>query len=357
MRDRSIFVLAGMGLFLCAAHAQESGMQSGTLLADHGIAFNQKTGKVYAVDQEHGAVMVIDGRSGVAKRVKVGTHPDCIAVNTVTGRAYIANSGSGNVSVLDGGTDQVIATVKTDRRPYYVGVNEATNKVFVSNTFSRVMTVIDGETNTSKELPVGSGDALIVDGKSDKVYLLGYEDPNLRVIDGTTGATAKEPVGSVHAWAPAIDAERRVLYVTRSGTADILVLGMDTHEHSVIKVGGIPSAVAVDALTHRVYVANYADDTMSVIDGGRVVATVKVGRSPQNIAVDAKRKRVYVANFHGDSVTVIDSANNRVLATKPAGKNPYAVVVDEAEGTVFAGNMTRPSPEGAPVFTQVAVGR
>jgi YVTN family beta-propeller protein len=332
-------------------------MQSGTLLADHGIAFNKATGKVYAVDQEHGAVMVIDGRTGAAKSVKVGAHPDCIAVNTVTGRAYVANSGSGNVSVLDGATDEVVATVKTDRRPYYVGVNETTNKVYVSNTFSRVMTVIDGGTNTSTELPVGSGDALIVDGKSDKVYLLGYEDPNLRVIDGSTGEVVRQPVGSVHAWAPAIDAERRVLYVTRSGTADILAIGMDTHEHTVIKVGNIPSAVAVDAVTHRVYVANYADDTLSVIDGGRVLATVKVGRGPQNIAVDAKRKRVYVANFHGDSVTVIDSTNNHVISTKPAGRNPYAVVVDEAAGTVFVGNMTRPSPDGAPVFTKVDLGR
>ncbi|WP_342612307.1 YncE family protein [Terriglobus saanensis] len=346
-----------MGLFLCAARGQESGMQSGTLLADHGIAFNRATGKVYAVDQEHGAVMVIDGRTGVAKRVTVGTHPVCVAVNAATGRVYVANGGNGNVSVLDGATDQVVATVKTDRRPYYVGVNEATNKAFVSNTFSSVMTIIDGATNTSRQLPVGSGDALIVDGKSDKIYLLGYEDPNLRVIDGTTGATTREPVGSVHAWAPAIDSERRVLYVTRSGTADILALGMDTHEHKVIKVGNIPSAVAVDAATHRVYVANYADDTVSVIDGGRVIATLKVGRSPQSIAVDAKRRRIYVANFHGDSVTVIDSANNRVLATKPAGRNPYAVVVDEAAGTVFVGNMTRPSSEGASVFTKVELGR
>jgi YVTN family beta-propeller protein len=331
----------------------------GTLIADHGIVFNAAAHKIYAVDQAHGAVVVIDCATGASKRVATGAHPDAIAVNTVTNRVYVVNSGAGNVSVLDGKTDEILATVKTDRRPYYIAVNETTNKAYVSNTFSKVMTVIDGAANTSTDWPIGSGDAETVDEKKNQVYLLGYEDPNLRIIDGTTGEITREPVGSIHAWAPVIDAGLRKLYVTRVGTADVLVVDLESRKHSVIAVGNYPCAIAVNPKTHMAYVTNYADDTVSVIDGakGTVAGTVKVGHSPQSAAVDAVTNRVYVGNAHSDTVSVIDAAKLRVTATLPAGKHPYAVVVDPAIGAVYAGNMPDPESTEAPVFTKVITGK
>jgi YVTN family beta-propeller protein len=316
---------------------------------------NAATHKVYAVDQAHGAVIIINTLTGAARSIATGANPDAIAVNKATNRIYVVNSGAGYVSVLDGATDEVTGTLRTDRRPYYIAVNEATNKAYVSNTFSKVMTVLDLSTGTPSDWPVGSGDAVAVDPKNDQVYLLGYEDPNLRIMNGTSGEVTREPVGSIHAWAPAFDEALRKLYVTRVGSADVLVVDLESRTHSVVKVGNYPCAIAVNPRTHMAYVANYADDTVSVLDGasGRVRATIPVGRHPQSVAVDPKRNRVYVANVHGNNVSVIDASSMKVLQTLSAGPHPYAVVTDPETGAVYAGNMPDPENTEAPVYTVV----
>src|SRR5260370_4966405 len=203
------------------AQAATSVPPLGTLISDRGILLNAATHKIYAVDQAHGAVVVINSRTGVARSIATGTHPDAIAVNNATNRIYVVNSGDGNVSVIDGAVDQVTGTIKTDRRPYYIAVNEATNKAYVSNTFSKVMSVLDLSTGAPSDWPIGFGDAVAVDSKNDQVYLLGYEDPNLRIINGATGEVTREPVGSIHAWAPALHEGIRKLYTTQVGSAHL----------------------------------------------------------------------------------------------------------------------------------------
>ena len=151
----------------------------GTLISDRGIVLSAAAHKIYAIDQAHGAVVVINSRTGVARSIATGTHPDAIAVNNATKRIYVVNSGAGNVSVIDGTVDQVIGTIKTDRRPYYIAVNEATNKAYVSNTFSKVMTVLDLSTGTPSDWPIGSGDAVAVvaDPETGAVYAGNMPDP------------------------------------------------------------------------------------------------------------------------------------------------------------------------------------
>jgi YVTN family beta-propeller protein len=327
----------------------------GTLISDRGIVLNAAAHKIYVVDQAHGAVVVIDGRTGAARSIATGAHPDAIAVNNKTNRVYVVNSGAGNVSVIDGATDQVTGTFKTDRRPYYIAVNEATNKAYVSNTFSKVMTVLDLSTGAPSDWPIGSGDAVAVDSKNDQVYLLGYEDPNLRIMNGATGEVTREPVGSIHAWAPALDEGIRKLYVTRVGSADVLVVDLESRAHTVIKVGNFPCAIAVNPKTHMAFVTNYGDNTVSVIDGasGIVRGTIPVGNHPQSVAVDPKRNRVYVGNVQSNNISVIDASSMKVIQTLPAGNHPYAVVTDPETGAVYAGNMPDPVNTEAPVYTAV----
>jgi YVTN family beta-propeller protein len=341
------------------AQALTSAQPAGTLISDHGIVLNTAAHKIYAVDQAHGGVVVINSRTGAARSIATGARPDAIAVNNATNLVYVVNSGAGNVSVIDGASDLVTGTIKTDRRPYYIAVNEATNKAYVSNTFSKVMTVLDLSTDTPSDWLIGSGDAVAVDSKNDQVYLLGYEDPNLRSMNGATGEVTREPVGSIHAWAQAIDEGMRKLYVTRVGSADVLVVDLESRAHMVIKVGDFPCAIAVNPKTHMAYVANYADNTVSVIDGanGTVRGTIPVGSHPQSVAVDPNRNRVYVGNVQGDNVSVIDASRMKVIQTLPAGSHPYAVVTDPETGAVYAGNMPDPEHMEGPVYTVVVAAK
>jgi YVTN family beta-propeller protein len=91
-----------------------------------------------------------------------------------------------------------------------------------------------------------------------------------------------------------------------------------------IKVGSNPVALAVSGPTdaypdapNRAYVANYYDNTVSVIDTNTntVIKTISVGSSPRALAVSPDGTHVYVANQNANTVSVIDTNTNMVVET------------------------------------------
>jgi YVTN family beta-propeller protein len=76
---------------------------------------------------------------------------------------------------------------------------------------------------------------------------------------------------------------------------------------ATVPVGKMPGGVAVDPGTHTVYVTNFADRSVSVIDGSShaVTATVTVGDSPNAVAVDPSTHIAYVTNYLNHTLSVI----------------------------------------------------
>jgi YVTN family beta-propeller protein len=70
-------------------------------------------------------------------------------VNPITNMIYGTNIGhpfgTGNtVSVINGATNAVVATIPVGTGPFGVGVNPATNMTYVANHFSDDVSVISG---------------------------------------------------------------------------------------------------------------------------------------------------------------------------------------------------------------------
>lgn len=336
------------------SHAETDAVQ-GRVITRRAVGLNPATHKVYAVDEGAGDVSVIDEQTGSIRTVKVGEKPIAIAINPKTNRIYVANTGSGSISVIDGSRDAVIATVKGEAQPYVLAVNDVTNKVYVTNTYSDMVTVIDGATNTAHALKAASADGIAVDARNDTIFLMTYEDPNIRILDGAAETISKVAVGT-HLWGMMLDASTNTLYLGHTGTADLVALNEKTHAVHTIPVGAIPCAVAVNPVTQRIYVVNYGDQTVSVIDAakGKVVATLPVGKHPQAVAVDSAHNRIYVANVHSDSVTAIDGATNTVIGAYHAGTNPYALAVDPTATHIYAANYGEPSVTAIDVSSPTA---
>jgi YVTN family beta-propeller protein len=148
------------------------------------------------------------------------------------------------------------------------------------------------------------------------------------------------PVGAGPS-AVAVDAATNTVYVANIFDNSVSVIdGATNGVSATIPVGVNPDAIAVDELTGRVYVANSGDNTVSVIGAaaGTVSATISVGTRPAAIAVDAATNRIYVANFMDSSIYVIDGATNAIRATFFVGANPDGVAVDEATNTIYVAN-------------------
>jgi YVTN family beta-propeller protein len=114
---------------------------------------------------------------------------------------------------------------------------------------------------------------------------------------------------------------------------------------ATIPVGGGPNGIAANAATNRIYVANNADNTVSVIDGSTysIVATIAVGVGPDGVAVNPATNRVYVANSSNaidvGSVSVIDGSTNAVIATIPVDLTPNFIAANPVTGRVYVTNV------------------
>src|SRR5438132_1091423 len=71
-------------------------------------------------------------------------------------RAYITNSSSNDVSVIDTDTNQVIATVKVGLTPAYVAITPDGSRAYVTNGGSGTVSVINTISNkVIATIPVG----------------------------------------------------------------------------------------------------------------------------------------------------------------------------------------------------------
>jgi YVTN family beta-propeller protein len=122
-----------------------------------------------------------------------------------------------------------------------------------------------------------------------------------------------------------------------------------------MQVAGGSEAMLVDPATGTVLVADFLDDTLSLVSTARCSAedttgcrseppTVKVGSSPDGLAFDGATHSLYVANQGDNTVSVIntDRCNasttshcNRPVATLHVGKGPVGVVVDQSTHSAY----------------------
>ena len=109
---------------------------------------------------------------------------------------------------------------------------------------------------------------------------------------------------------------------------------------STFPVGNGPVALALNAVTDRLYVANQASNTVSVVDPttNSVLATIAVGKAPSAIAVNTRTNTIYVADRDSRDIAVIDGTSNTLIATvhDPVGE-PGALGVDEANNQIWVG--------------------
>src|SRR5205823_2152487 len=100
-----------------------TGSSSGTIVAaipvgngPYGLAYDSGNAYVYVANSGSGNVSVISGMNVIAT-VPVGNYPGGVAYDSGNGYVYVTNCGSNNVSVIDGTI--VIATVPVGNCPVH----------------------------------------------------------------------------------------------------------------------------------------------------------------------------------------------------------------------------------------------
>jgi YVTN family beta-propeller protein len=341
----------------------------------YGVAVNSLTNKIYVANwcgndpscASGGTLSVIDGVSNtVIATVTTGSRPYSVAVNSGTNQIYVPNNcghdvscqtHSGTVTVIDGVSNTVTATVTVGSGPDQAVVNPATNKIYVPNTCGTdptctypysggTVTVIDGVTNNPTTVNVGiHPDALDVNSVTNKIYVANQcgDDPNcgsssMTVIDGATLATTDVVIGGRDANTIAVNSVANKIYIPANcygnpscqGAPDGTVSVVDgvTLAYTSVGAGVSPDSMAVNSVTNTIYVANEcgsdrdpncpSNGTVTVIDGATLTFTnIEVGKHPYGLALNSATNRIYVPNYYDDTVSVMDGTPLTALQFVP----------------------------------------
>lgn len=274
----------------------------------------------------------------VIATVPVGAAPRGVAINASGTLVYVANNNSGTVSVIDTSTNTVVGTVPVGDLPYGVVVNPAGTLVYVTGGGTipnGILSVIDAATNiVVASVPVESAPTgVAINPTSTRVYVANNNSNSISVVDTATNTViATIPVG-IGPLGIAVNPSGTLIYVTHYydfsvGPGNTLsVINISTNALTgIIEVGLGPAAVAVDPTRNFIYVANSVSSNVSVINAATniVIATVVVGDAPRGVSVTPDGSRVYVAINGNNTVSVIDTASNTVIDTVSVGANPHA---------------------------------
>lgn len=112
-----------------------------------------------------------------------------------------------------------------------------------------------------------------------------------------------------------------------------------------VRVGNEPVSVVADPSGERVYTANYASGTVSVVSTTppeQVLATIPVGEGPLDLVMHPDGDRLYVVNSQGESVDVIDiepssATYNTVTVRVPTGSTTKGASISPDGGTLYIG--------------------
>ena len=240
---------------------------------------------------------------------------------------YVTNEYSGDMTVIAGGTHEVVATIPLGKRP---------RGIKLSPDRTRLLVALSG----SPPSPPGTDESTL--------------PPPDRAADGigVVDIAAGEVVGMVRAGTDpeqlAISADGARLYVANEDAGEATVVDIATGEVvAALPVGGEPEGVRISPDGSVVYVTSEDESRVTVIDtaANEVVARFDVGARPRASAFAPDGTRAYVTAENGGTVHVVDTAAHEVLHTiELTGElvRPMGVVV---------------SPDGARVYVTTGRGR
>jgi YVTN family beta-propeller protein len=251
-----------------------------------GLAFDAATNTVWVANEGSGTVSVIDAApfdvsdNTVLATITVGGNPEEAAADALTDTVYVSvdngNASPGSVVTINDIDETVGATIPVGDAPFGVAVDQTTDTVYVANDHSDSVSVIDGGTDAvTATITVGAGlnpdpgsgpFGIAVDETTDTVYVAVDDQSSVAVIDGGTNSVTTNVALAGTPYGVAVDAATDNVYVAVNSASDLAVIDGTTNALAgTLATGTSPWALAVNPSTAMAYVANAGSDTVSAV--------------------------------------------------------------------------------------------
>jgi YVTN family beta-propeller protein len=260
------------------------------------------------------------------RTLQVGTNPTGLAVNPIRNEVYVVNSGtasqSGSITVIDSVTNRVVYTIPLHRLPYFIAVEPSGHRAFVANSGSNNVSVID--LDHRREIGVvGAGEqpglaVISPDSRSLVVTNRGSNSVSIYSVDPwDANQTSRQPL------------HLRATYANCPGATHAIILPDSSKAFIACSSGhqvmAISLAAAPGSWPARQDSAALADHLLALLD---------VGLNPVHLGLKPDGGEIFASNFASDSISEISTWTNEVESTYPIGDRPVRSIVS-ADGSLL----------------------
>ena len=281
-------------------------------------------------------------------------------------RVFVTNETTGDLSIIDGTSHEVIATIPLGKRPRGIHASPDGKTIYVALSGSPIggpnvdesklppadktadgIGVFDvAQNKIVKMLPGGSDPENFAISLDGKMMFIANEDAGgisfLDLAEGKLGKTIKtgeEPEGVT------LSPDGKKVYSTAENDGTVSVLDVAGQKLiKTIKVGRRPRNVEFLPDGKHAYVNAENDGTLAFLDTvkNEKIKDIPLGTAgeikPMGLALSPDAKQLFVSTGRGKKVFVVDTATNQVTANFEVGQRPWGIAVSPDGKTLFTAN-------------------
>lgn len=292
------------------------------------VSLADANGNIYIAESGRGVVGVLAGSPlALSTEIPVGANPVNVVALANAAKAYAVNQGSGTVTSISTADNTVLATIPVGTGPAWAVASPDSTRLYVVNGGSGTVSVIDTTKDALATSTTNSNTGTVTVGTS----------PNYAVFD----------------------VKNQRVIVTNTASDSISVINADPNSpqyldvtNVALPVGSAPQSVTALNDGTRLYVADTATNTVSVVNGLSLTVSknIPVGTKPVWIASDQESTRVFVANHDSQDVSAISTLTDSELTD--TNGNVFRLPAPNVDPTCAGSTCARQSP----VFVAVSPG-
>lgn len=284
----------------------------------------------YVTNREDNTVAVFNKKTRqVSSMLATGSRPSGMAIDSLSGKAFVALSGEDAVDVIDVLAGAVVSRVllRGGDAPREVALTPDGRTLLAAGTGSNTLSVIDPVSLIETErIVVGdSPNALLIDRAGRRVYVFNNRSNTISVID----LMSKRVIATVATEAGPLRGDFNRggdrLYVIHERSAYLLVI--DTATLAVLRreyIGPGIAAIVVNPATDFIYIGRRYDHFVSVHHPFSFIAMdyLRAGGPVSHLSIDREDQTLYMTVPGKDMAVAVSLFSGKVVAEMDVGDAP-----------------------------------
>lgn len=266
--------------------------------------YNGVNSSLYVADPVGNAVRVINTLTNsitTGITLILGSIPQDLSLDTLNNKMYVTTTGfAGGILYYIDCTTNTPNTSLLVSEPRELTFDSINNRMYVTSYSGNNVSVVDTSTDTLlTTISVGNNPTSVdYDVNTGRVFVLNESDNTISVIDSFSNTVTNTLSGLTNMTKCVVNPNNNTLYVLRGPDNEVSTYNtISLSSGTTISVGDLPRTLTFDST--YVYVGNYNDDTITVINAStnEVVKTNSV--SPKlitGLTVDTNKNSLYMTS-------------------------------------------------------------